>query len=110
MSSAPISPWGASPDEPTSGPTPTPTPAPKPPTWGRAQHHVGRLRAAGPEAVRAWGQAVEVWLRVAVEIAVVLGLVVAGVFGLIVVIELARVAGSIRSGINTGVGRLSGNT
>jgi len=105
-SSAPISPWGASPDE----PGPTPTPAPKPPTWGRAQHHVGRLRDAGPEAVRAWGQAVEVWLRVAVEIAVVLGLIVAGIFGLVVVIELARVAGSIRSGISTGVGRLSGNT
>jgi len=108
MSSAPnLTPWDTPAEEPR---PPAPAPDPQPKGWDRAQHHVGRLRAAGPESVRAWGQAVEVWLRVAVEIAVVLGVIVAGIFGLVAVIELARVAGAVRSGISTGVGRLSGNT
>jgi len=107
VSSAPITPWDTPAEE---SRRTAPAPGPQPKGWDRTQRHVGRLRAAGPESVRAWGQAVEVWLRVAVEIGVVLGLIVAGIFGLVAVIELARVAGAVRSGISTGVGRLSGNT
>jgi len=109
MSSAPITPWDT-PAEESRHTAPAPAPGPQPKKWDRAQHHVGRLRAAGPENVRAWGQAAEVWLRVALGIVVVLGLIVGGIFGIALVIELIRVAGSIRSGISTGIGRLSGNT